>query len=191
MLQPAKIRLGSTIMGKLIIGIVIVFVLQLAFVLYLRSGPDVVELSQLSNMPSSDVVSLTGEVEHPEPSAQVFPNEDIYEIYDAPTATSTLVVKRGDPAPARSAKRSRTVRSFERGPSGSSEPPVLFSDTVIIVERNESVPNYQGDEFVPESVIRKPLVPNFEPTKRSPFTRVRAVVRKPYDWARGFATKIF
>ena len=50
-------------MGKLVTGIIVVFVLDLAFVLYLRSGTDFVELAQ---MPSSDLILLGPQLEVPE-----------------------------------------------------------------------------------------------------------------------------
>ena len=177
-------------MGKLITGIIVVFVLDLAFVLYLRSGIDLVELARMS---SSDLVLLGPQLEVPEPT-RVPPNESSYEVYQSPTASVSpaKAVRSSNSYRVRSVNNFETpLRKEDRRPPKFKEPE-SFADTVIIAGHDGPVPNYQGDEpDIPGDAFSKTSVPNFEPKKRSPFMRVRSVVRKPYDWAKSFASKLF
>ena len=177
-------------MGKLITGIIVVFVLDLAFVLYLRSGTDFVELAQ---MPSSDLVLLGPQLEVPE-STQVPPNESIYEVYQSPVASvsPTKAVRPSNSYRVRSVNNFETpLRKADRRPP-KFKGPESFADTVIIAGHDGPVPNYQSYEpDIPGDAFSKTSVPDFEPKKRSPFMRVRSVVRKPYDWAKSFASKLF
>ena len=181
-------------MGKLVLGIVVVFCLSLAFILFIRGGGDLVELAQAIDVRSADPVLVSQELDIPELAAQNnTPDEDIYDVQIPQAVSFEHTLRRA--IPTQSIKRveiAKKVRSEPLDPYALNEPAEPFTDTVIWIERASFVADSQNDR------VEKPLIKthetpaaNFAPSKRSFFSRARPVVRKPYDWIKAFATKLF
>jgi hypothetical protein len=179
-------------MGKFVVGIVVIFILHLAFILFLQSGIDLVELYQALNLTSRDVALVSKEMDVPQGTGPV-PANDIDESRSAPkTVTSPPKSLRSDPKRTRAVNRIETAKKVDRRPYRFNESQTQFADTVIYVQRDAVVHEYQGDVvYTPVDNLAIPPTPNFEPIKKSTFTRIRSVARKPYDWARSFASKVF
>ena len=181
-------------MGKLVLGIVVVFCLSLAFILFIRGGGDLVELAQAINLRSVDPVLIFQGLEIPE--AQNTQSEDIYAAHAPKTDSISLenTFRTEIPRQIQVNKRvqirrvrSQPLRSYAlKGPA---EP---FTDTVIWIERASYLSESQIDRL--DDLQPKPAAPpvtDFEPTKRSFFSRARHVVKKPSDWLKAFGTKLF
>ena len=185
-----------TSMGKLVLVIAVVFCLDLAFILFIRNGGDLVELAQAINVRSVDTVLISQEMELPEGTARKNPNEDIYDVQvpKADSISSEVNFRRAIPRRIQ-ANKSVQIRKARNQPLRSyalKEPAEPFTDTVILIAR-ANYTSYGHSERVqnPSSKITKTHVTNFTPIKRSFFSRARPVVRKPYDWLRAIATNFF
>jgi len=183
-------------MGKVVLGIVAVFVLDLAFILFIKGGGDVVELSRAIRLASVDPTYISQEVQGPEIALSSGPDEDIYAFPVPETHTITPAVNRDRSSVThiRSDKKTdvrRTIRNPRLSPytAKTGEP---FTDTVIVIERASYVPQNQIDraENPPIKAIQA-ASPNFAPVKRSFFSRAGLIVRKPYDWTKTLASKLF
>ena len=183
-------------MGKLVLGIVVVFCLNLAFLLFMRGGGDLVELAQAINVRSVDPVLISQEMEVPEIAAQYIPSKDIYDSQVPKTDSISLenTFRAEIPRRIQANKRvqARKVRSQPLRSYTLNEPAESFTDTVIWLERASYLSESQTDRLDdPQPRSAAPPVTYFEPTKRSFFSRARPVVKKPYDWLKAFGTKLF
>ena len=179
-------------MGKLVVAIAVVFCLDLAFILFLQGGGDLVDLSRAMNVPFDPIV-ISQELEIPEAASLKTPDKDIYDVHD-PIIDRVYQGNLRTAAPSRiqSSRKREIARKIVTSPLRSyvSEVPAeTFTDTVIWIERTSFVSDRQ-DERVRAGQDRGE-VPTAAKKKRSFFSRVRPLVTKPYDWARTFASKLF
>ena len=186
-------------MGRVVICIVAVFLLDLAFMLFLQGGGDLVELARALRLVSADPALVSQAVHDPEVAAlNDGPSKDIDSVRE--TRADSVVppgnpVRKATPTRVRSIKRNeviRQVRSLPRRSYVARELAEPFSDTVIWVHQASYVPEEQIERVeTPRNNSTRPPAANFAPVKRSFFSRARPVVKKPYDWVKAFSSKIF
>ena len=179
-------------MGKLVAAIAVVFCLDLAFILFIRGGGDMVEFSQAMNV-RFDPIMISRQLEIPEGALLRTPDRDIYDVYDE-------VIDRVNPGNARTAMptriRSSKKRAIARKTDGvplrsyaSEQPAETLTDTVIWIERASYVPDRAGPRVV--AGLNMTGVPTAVKKKKSFFSRVRPIVTRPYEWVRTFASRSF
>ena len=183
-------------MAKLVLGIVVVFCLNLAFILFIRSGGDLVELAQAISIPSPDSTLLSQILEAPEREAQnKTPGEDIYKFPGPKTVSVVSFQRKAIPSRVRSIDRGEVARKVRSQPLRSyavNKPVEPFTDMVIWIERVSYAP-YRQNGPVENRPIRTTKAPvnALAQRKRLPFRRIATVAKKPYDWIKAFATKLF
>jgi hypothetical protein len=182
--------------AKLVLGIVVVFCLNLAFILFIRSGGDLVELAQAISIPPADSTLVSQAFEVPEQETQnKTPSEDIYRFPVPKTVSVVNFQRKAIPSRVRSVERgevARKVRSQPLRPYAVDKTVEPFADTVIWIERASYAPYHQSGrvENPPMRTTKSPVTA-FAQRKRSPFRRIGTVAKKPYDWIKAFATKLF
>ena len=179
-------------MKKLIIGIVAIICLDIGFILSRSTAPEgevaSVNLGETGSVATAPPADAPVPVTNVEPAApDVDKVEDIAVRPSIPVRKSITVQHR-----ARSRTHGRILARHRRTPSGPK-----FQDTTILyavhkpIELKTANPPAAGgvaerSQLPPKKAEAEPKKPN-----RSFIARAIPIVKKPYDWIKALATKIF
>jgi hypothetical protein len=179
-------------MKKLIIGIVAIICLDIGFILSRSSAPEG-EVASV-NLEKTGSVATAPPVEAPVPVANDQPSAPAAAKVDEIASRASIPVRKSITVQhrARSKSHSRNVARHRRTPSGPK-----FQDTTILyavhkpIELKTANPPAAGgvterSQLPPKKAEAEPKKPN-----RSFIARAIPIVKKPYDWIKALATKIF
>jgi hypothetical protein len=192
---------GGRAMGKKVVVITFVILLELAFVIIMRGDFQSEALSQVSEPGAQPPVLIARRSETPpqinsdEVAAKIsYENpEELERSRLAPVRTLRSIGNRNRTKrkPDLAGKiHSPTFRTFTK-----KESPVKLSDTIIWIEKPTLAQNVQADVHSPRKAVDPRKATNYSAAKivkkkRSGFSRIVPIVRKPYDWLKALAVRL-
>ncbi|MDI1243601.1 MAG: hypothetical protein PSX80_16950 [bacterium] len=177
-------------MWKLLSGIALVVLLDVAFIWMIAVEPEAPEIAQ--NIGPTAALPVLHDQQISEPVAIDDSTEPVVED------SSELPDIQGSGPNRRGFRRVRGVAQPNAPTVAATAPPKLFQDTIIWIGRTEvpvKIDQPQEAPLMTESELYEPMQASLaEPRtankkKRSFESKAFSVIKKPYDWMRAFARK--